>query len=188
MVLWHINHCRLFNAKSILYILIVLFQTIQFSILKQFHFKQFSPAQIHRPNVKTVLFQAIQFSISTQFGSIWAINRTWSGATTQGQNGSESDGNEGVIYLPQSSSITGISPSDCLVSYPGHSLGESYPSAEKQSVYSTAQPTGQNTCMIFCFNVEFTILHTIDFSLFYQSWFYLWALKVFCDLGLESFI
>ena len=30
-------------------------------------------------------------------------------------------------------------PSDCLVSYPGHSLvGGSYPSAEKQSVYSTA--------------------------------------------------
>ena len=30
-------------------------------------------------------------------------------------------------------------PSDCLVSYPGHSLGESYPSAEIQSVYSAAQ-------------------------------------------------
>ena len=34
--------------------------------------------------------------------------------------------------------MTGTSPSDCLVSYPGHSLGgESYSSAEKQSVYST---------------------------------------------------
>ena len=31
------------------------------------------------------------------------------------------------------------SPSDCLVLYPGHTLGvESYPSAEAQSVYSTA--------------------------------------------------
>ena len=28
--------------------------------------------------------------------------------------------------------------SDCLVSYPGHSLGESYPTAEMQSVYSAA--------------------------------------------------
>ena len=28
--------------------------------------------------------------------------------------------------------------SDCLVLYPGHSLGESYPSAEMQSVYSAA--------------------------------------------------
>ena len=27
---------------------------------------------------------------------------------------------------------------DCLVSYPGHFLRESYPSAEMQSVYSTA--------------------------------------------------
>ena len=42
-------------------------------------------------------------------------------------------------YFPQSFSITGASPSDCLVSYPGHSLRESYPSAEMQSVYSTAQ-------------------------------------------------
>ena len=34
--------------------------------------------------------------------------------------------------------------SDCLMSYLGHSLVEaSYPSAEKQSVYSKAQPTGQ---------------------------------------------
>ena len=30
-------------------------------------------------------------------------------------------------------------PSDCLVSYPGHSLKESYLFAGKQSVYSTAQ-------------------------------------------------
>ena len=54
--------------------------------------------------------------------------------------------NEGVLRILQSSSIAGTSPSDCLVSYPGHSLGGwSYPSAEKQSVYSTAQPTGQSS-------------------------------------------
>ena len=35
-------------------------------------------------------------------------------------------------------SIIGVSPSDCLVSYPGHLLGVSYPFAEKQLVYSTA--------------------------------------------------
>ena len=33
-----------------------------------------------------------------------------------------SDGNEGVLCIPQSSSIPGASPSDCLVLYPGHSL------------------------------------------------------------------
>ena len=36
------------------------------------------------------------------------------------------------------SSITRVSPSDCFVSYPGHSWGESYPTAGMQSVYSTA--------------------------------------------------
>ena len=37
-VLWHINLCRLFNAKSI-FIKIVLFQTIQFRISTQFKCK-----------------------------------------------------------------------------------------------------------------------------------------------------
>ena len=82
---------------------------------------------------KIVLFQTIQFSISRQFSSIWPIDRTLSGATTQGQSRPVVNGNERVLRIPQGSSITGTSPSDCLVSYPGHSLGESYPSAEKQS-------------------------------------------------------
>ena len=46
-----------------------------------------------------------------------------SGATTPGQSGPGSDGNEGVLCIPQSSSIAGTSSSDCLVSYPGHLLG-----------------------------------------------------------------
>ena len=62
-----------------------------------------------------------------------------SGATTPGQSGPGSDGNKGVIRIPQSSSTAGTSPSDCLVSYPEYSLGGgSYSSAEVQSVYSTA--------------------------------------------------
>ena len=63
--------------------------------------------------------------------SIWPIDRTQSGAITQGQCGLGSDGNEWVLCIPQSSSITGASPS-------GHSLDESYPFAEMQFVYSTA--------------------------------------------------
>ena len=55
---------------------------------------------------------------------------------TPGQRGPGSDGNKRVPRIPQSSSITGALPSDCLVSYPGYSLGEFYPSAEIQSVYS----------------------------------------------------
>ena len=57
-----------------------------------------------------------------------SINKTLSGATAPS-----------VLCIPQSSSITGASPSDCLVSYPEHSLKESYPSAEMQLVYSAAQ-------------------------------------------------
>ena len=73
-----------------------------------------------------------------QFCSIWPIDRTLSGATTPDQGGPRSDGNEGVLYIPQSSSITWTSPSNCLVSYPGKSSGGAYPSAEVQLVYSTA--------------------------------------------------
>ena len=61
---------------------------------------------------------------------------TLSDATTLGQNKPGSDGNEGILCIPQR--VTGASPSDCLVSYSGHSLGESYSSAEKQSAFSTA--------------------------------------------------
>ena len=45
-----------------------------------------------------------------------------SGATTLKQSGPGSDDNEWVLHIPQSSCITGTSPSDCLVSYLGYSL------------------------------------------------------------------
>ena len=48
-----------------------------------------------------------------------------SGATTPGQSEPGSNGIEEVLCIHQSSSITEALPSDCLVSYPGHSLGES---------------------------------------------------------------
>ena len=72
--------------------------------------------------------------------SIWPIDRTLSGATTPGQSGPGSDVNEGVLYILQSSSITGTSPSDYLVSYIRTLVGggASYPSAEMLSVYSAA--------------------------------------------------
>ena len=71
--------------------------------------------------------------------SIWPIDRTLSNATTPSQSVPGSDGNDRVLCIPQSSSINETSPSDCLVSYLGHSLGrESDPSVEMQSVYSAA--------------------------------------------------
>ena len=73
-----------------------------------------------------------------QFSSIWSIDRNLSGATTTGQSEPGSHGNKGVFLIHQSSGITETSPSDCLLSYQGHSLGEFYPAAEMQLVYSAA--------------------------------------------------
>ena len=49
---WHINLCRLLNAKSIFMQNSVLFQTINSAYVRGF-------------DVKTVLFQAVQFSMIT---------------------------------------------------------------------------------------------------------------------------
>ena len=88
---------------------------------------------------ETVPFQTIQFSISTQFSSIWPIDKVLSGATTPDRSEPGIDCNEGVLRIPQSSSITGTSPSGCLVLNPGHSLGKCLThSVEVQLVYSTA--------------------------------------------------
>ena len=57
-----------------------------------------------------------------------------SGAPTPGKSRPGTYGNEEVLCIPQSSSTTEASPSDCLVSYPERSLGRVLP----QSVYSTA--------------------------------------------------
>ena len=47
--------------------------------------------------------------------SIWPIDKTLSGPTTLGQSGRGSNGNEGLLCILQSSSITGALPSDFLV-------------------------------------------------------------------------
>ena len=78
--------------------------------------------------------------------SIWPIDRTLSGATTLGQDGPGSDGNEEILCIIQRSSITGASRFDGLVSYPGHS---SYTSAEMHLVYFT---TPANWAKYHCTN------------------------------------
>ena len=103
------------NKHSVLILKKVSFQTIQFGISKEFQC------------LKRVPFQIIQFSISTQLSSIWPRDRAISGATTPGQSGPGSDGNETVLRIPNMSSITVTSPSDCLVSYSGHSLARVLP-------------------------------------------------------------
>ena len=100
----------------------VLVQRIQFSIQRtsQFQTIQFT---ISTPfKCQNSFIQAIYDWLSSRFNFIWLINRALSGATPSGQSGPESDGNERVLYIPQSSGITWTSPSVCLLSYLGHLL------------------------------------------------------------------
>ena len=53
---------------------------------------------------------------------IWPIQTTLSDVTTPGQGGPGSDGKEEVLRIFQSSSITWILQSDCLVTYLEYSL------------------------------------------------------------------
>ena len=71
--------------------------------------------------------------------SIQPTDRTLLDAITPDQSEPGSDGNKGVLHVPQSSCITETSPSDGFVSYTGHSMEESNLSAGMQSVYSSAQ-------------------------------------------------
>ena len=72
------------------------------------------------------------------FCFIWLIGRTLS--TTLGQSGPGSDGNEGVLRIPKSSSITRTSTWLFWVISRTHVFvwGGAYSSAEKQSVHYTA--------------------------------------------------
>ena len=106
-----------------------------------------------------------------QFSSIWPIDRTLSSATTPSQSGPGSNGNEVVLYIPQSSSIAETSTSDCLVLYPGHSLmGGSYPSAEVQLVYSTT-PANWAKTILKQINLTLTVHIKYSFN-FYTFWIY----------------
>ena len=98
--MWVLFNCEKHPFYAIQFRQTVLIQTIQFSISIVFVYTQL--------NVETVLFQPILWSISTQFSSIWPIDRTLSGG---------SSGNEGVLHIPQCSSITRTSPSGLLYIY-----------------------------------------------------------------------
>ena len=125
------------------------FQTIQFSISTQFKWKYtvylskiflFQAIQFSQ----TVPIQTIHFNIRMQFSSIKPIDKTLLGATIPGQSVPGSNGNEGVLRIPQNSSITGASPSDCFVLYSGHSLGGALKPLQGSSrCILQPQPTGQ---------------------------------------------
>ena len=106
---------------------------MQFSISTRFK---------HTVKCKNSSFQTIQFSVITQCSSIRPIDRTLLCAITPDQSEIGSDGNVGIICIPQSSNINGASPSYCLVSYTGHSLGESYPLLRCSRCILSPQLTG----------------------------------------------
>ena len=65
------------------------------------------------------------------------------------QSGPGSDGNEGVLHIPQSSSTAGTTPSDCLMSYAGHLLcfykDRKYVNkTEKRQIHGTQQKSWVN--------------------------------------------
>ena len=76
--------------------------------------------------------------------SICLRDRSLSGAIPPAKSGSGINGNEGVLCIPQSFSITGVLPSDCLLSHPGHSW-VAYSSADMQFM-SSSVTTGCVVC------------------------------------------
>ena len=115
---------------------------------------------------KTFLFQTIQFNLSTQFSSICPINWTLSVATTLGQSGPWSNGNEEVLSIPQSSSIIGTSSSDGLVSYLGHSMEDGFTLLPSCSRFILPlQPVGQERhwCKVKHIQLEFELRTSIPF-------------------------
>ena len=133
-----------------------LFQTIQFS--------------------QTVLIKTTQFSIRMQFSSFGLIDRTLSGATTPGQSGHGSDGNEGVLRIPLSSSITGASPSDCLASYQDTRWGRGVIPLQRGSrciLQSQLIRLDFVLLILELLNIEIYILGEYEYLIFYWISFFL---------------
>ena len=75
---------------------------------------------------------------------ILPIDRTLSGTTTPGLSRPGSNANEGVLCIPQSSSIRLFS-----VTFPGHLLGKFYSSVKMQLVCSTAHADYANIDLVW---------------------------------------
>ena len=105
---------------------------------------------------------------------------TLSGAATPGQSRSGSNGNEGVLLIPQISRINGALSSFGLMSCLGHSFAEGcYPSAEMQSVNFTASHPTQMLFLkapfsrmlgLFCYDWFLMALESVVFSYLVFQW------------------
>ena len=102
--------------------------------------------------------------------SLWPIERTLSGVATPGLRGPRINANERVLCIPQSSSITGASLSDCLISYPGQSLPGRFTPLQGYSRYfnSPSQLGLQWKCNSFLcvFFFKFTVEELVGWLFF----------------------
>ena len=80
--------------------------------------------QLNISCLHTVKWSNSSFSNNSIVCAQFKCQTVLSGATTPCQSEPRGNGNEEVLSIPQSSSITGASPPDDLMSYPGHLLRE----------------------------------------------------------------
>ena len=119
-----INSMSIVFVHTQLNVKTVLFQTIQFSI-----------STVSMP--KTVLFQTVQFNISTQFSSTWPIEQ-WQGRSTP--------------LFPKILYYWNLTIRLFSVIL-RTKIGESYPSAEMQSVYSTAPADCAKWILVWAYTI-----------------------------------
>ena len=106
-------------------------------------------------NTNSIKYQSFMCPISNV--SIWPIDGTLSGTTTPVQNGPGSNGNIGVLRIPESA-WSEASPSDCMVTYTRLlSGGWGYPPAEMQLAYPTDTADWANKLFVSYFCIELII-------------------------------
>ena len=94
------------------------------------------------------------------------MDRSLSGATIPAPSEPASNSNEAVLCYPQCPSITWTSPSDCLVSYAGHSLGWGLTLLQRCiRCILQSQPTGQ-----YWKRIIFKQIWSIDSSQTVNQW------------------
>ena len=127
---------------------------------------------------KSSYFQTIQFSLIKQFNSIWTIDRTLSGATTSSRSKPGRDDNEGYSEFPKAPAF--LEPDHQIGWYhiqDTHWVGESYPSANMQSMYSAVQADWAREILEFCEYVDGFMEHRIT-----KNWS-----KISCSINLKRF-
>ena len=129
--LWHINHCRLFSAKSSLYINIYVWFVkilyITFLNESEHTVELFQVLLYVSHNLTSVI--CLQTVCPIWPYQVLPTGSEWTWEWLQWR---------GTPYSPNLRSC-GASPSDGLMSYPGHLLGMgSHSSTDMQSLYSTS--------------------------------------------------